>query len=128
MAHMRQQRDRLESGLLQQLTDLQVNGHPHQRLPNTLSMSFAHLAANQLLAAMSGLAVSSGAACHAGTVDVSAVLTAMRVPLEYAMGTIRFSVGRMTTTAEIDRAITLVVQAVQTLRQSALAPAPSLEG
>ena len=125
MAHMRQQRDRLERGLLQQLTDLRVNGHPEHRLPNTLSMSFAHLEANQLLALLRDLAVSSGAACHAGTVDVSAVLTAMRVPLEYAMGTIRFSVGRMTTTEEIDRAIGLVVQAVQALRQSTVAPSPS---
>lgn len=123
-SHMRQMRDRLETGLRRRLTDMRVNGHPELRLPNTLSVSFAHLAANRLLAAMPGLAVSSGAACHADTVEVSAVLTAMQVPLEYAMGTIRFSVGKMTTPEEIDRAIDIVVQAVQSLRQSALESAP----
>jgi cysteine desulfurase len=108
--------------LLQHLTDLRVNGHPELRLPNTLSMSFAHLEANRLLATLTGLAASSGAACHAEAVDVSAVLTAMQVPLEYAMGTLRFSVGKMTTAEEIDRALAMVRQAVQHLRQAALAP------
>jgi cysteine desulfurase len=123
MAHMRLLRDRLEAGLQRHLTELRVNGHPDLRLPNTLSMSFAHLAANGLLAAMTGIAASSGAACHADSVDVSAVLTAMQVPLEYAMGTIRFSVGKMTTPEEIDRAVAMVVQAVSQLRQATPAPA-----
>jgi cysteine desulfurase len=118
MAHMRLLRDRLEAGLQQHLTDLRVNGHPDLRLPNTLSLSFARLQANSLLAAMSGIAASAGAACHADTVDVSAVLTAMRVPLEYAMGTVRFSVGKMTTLEEIDRAVAIVVQAVRQQRQA----------
>jgi len=66
---------------------------------------------------MEGIAASSGAACHADTVEVSAVLTAMHVPLAYAMGTLRFSVGKMTTQADIDRALDIVVQAVHRLRQ-----------
>jgi cysteine desulfurase len=93
------------------------------RLPNTLSVSFAHLEANRLLAAMEGVAASSGAACHADTIDVSAVLTAMQVPLEYAMGTIRFSVGKTTTPEDIDCAIAIVVRAVQHLRTAASHPA-----
>jgi cysteine desulfurase len=120
-AHMRAMRDRLETGLQQRLSDLRRNGHAVYRLPNTLSVSFAGIAANSLLAAMEGIAASSGAACHADTVDVSSVLTAMQVPLEYAMGTIRFSVGKMTTTEEIDHALDMVVRAVQDLRQQPLA-------
>jgi cysteine desulfurase NifS len=123
MAHMRQMHDRLAAGLQQHLSDLRVNGHPEMRLPNTLSVSFAHLEANRLLAAMEGVAASSGAACHADTIDVSAVLTAMQVPLEYAMGTIRFSVGKTTTPEDIDRAIAIVVWAVRHLRTAASHPA-----
>jgi cysteine desulfurase NifS len=119
MAHMQQMRDRLETGLRQQVQNVLVNGHPEQRLPNTLSVSFAHLEANGLLAAMEGVAASSGAACHADTVEVSAVLTAMQVPLAYAMGTIRFSVGKMTTPEDIDRALDIVVPAVHRQRQQA---------
>lgn len=117
MAHMQQMRDRLAAGLTQQVQDIRVNGHPERRLPNTLSVSFAHLEANGLLAAMAGVAASSGAACHADTVEVSAVLTAMHVPLVYAMGTIRFSVGKMTTPEDIDRALDVVVPAVHRRRQ-----------
>jgi cysteine desulfurase len=117
MAHMQQMRDRLEVGVRRRLPDIRSNGHPVDRLPNTLSVSFPHLEANRLLESMDGIAASSGAACHADAVDVSAVLTAMQVPLEYAMGTLRFSVGKMTTSEEIDRAIDIVVQTVQRLRR-----------
>jgi cysteine desulfurase len=118
MEHMQQMRDRLQAGLQQRLSDLRVNGHPTRRLPNTLSVSFAHLQAHDLLAAMPGVAASSGSACHADTVEISSVLAAMRVPLDEAMGTIRFSVGKMTTVVEIDQAIDRVVQAVRQLRQT----------
>lgn len=116
--HMRQMRDRLEAGLRARLTDIRINGPADPRLPNTLSLSCAHLEANRLLEAMAGVAASSGAACHADTVSVSSVLTAMGVPLEFAMGTIRLSVGKMTTPEEIDRAIDVMVRAVQHLRQT----------
>jgi cysteine desulfurase len=118
MAHMQQMRDRLQATLQQHMSHLRLNGHPTRRLPNTLNMSFAHLEADRLLAAMPEVAASSGAACHADSVEVSSVLAAMQVPLDYAMGAIRFSVGKMTTEAEIDRAIDSVVRAVQQLRQA----------
>jgi cysteine desulfurase len=123
VAHMQQMRDRLQTGLQQRLSDLRVNGHPVHRLPNTLSVSFAHLLANDLLAAMPGVAASSGSACHADTVEISSVLAAMQVSLDEAMGTLRFSVGKMTTAVEIDQAIDIVVQAAQQLRQAAPEPA-----
>jgi cysteine desulfurase len=103
--HMAKMRDRLEQGLEDRFPDLKVNGHPEKRLPNTLSVSFKGLEANTILSELKNVAASAGAACHSDRVEVSPVLEAMGVPIEYAMGTIRFSVGRMTTAEEIDRAL-----------------------
>ncbi len=103
--HMRQMRDRLEQGLQGLNCDVRINGHPDKRLPNTTSVSFRGLEADRLLANLLTVAASAGAACHSDQVEVSHVLAAMNVPLEYAMGTLRFSVGRYTTLEEIDRAV-----------------------
>jgi cysteine desulfurase len=116
MAHFRAMRDRLHRGLLDRLgvEGLRLNGHPEKRLPNTLSVSFRGVEANTLLAEIGEqVAASAGAACHADRVDVSAVLAAMAVPVEWAMGTVRFSVGRGTTPEEIDRAAEVVAEAVR---------------
>jgi cysteine desulfurase len=113
---LRTLRDRLENGLKKQLTGIQVNGHPEKRLPNTCSVSFRNLEANKILAELTTVAASAGAACHSSGVSVSTVLKAMNVPLEYAMGTIRFSVGRFTTEQEIDQAIKDIVQVVEKMR------------
>jgi cysteine desulfurase len=78
-----------------------LNGHPEQRLPNTLSVSFAGRVGADILAALDGVAASTGSACHAGSVELSPVLAAMRVPPEIGMGAIRFSLGRGTTEPEI---------------------------
>ena len=107
---MKELRDRLESGLLEIGSegggpDVRVNGHPEKRLPNTSSLSFRALEADRILTALESVAASAGAACHSDRVEVSHVLVAMNVPLEYAMGTIRFFVGRFTTEEEIDRAL-----------------------
>ncbi|HWP47701.1 MAG TPA: cysteine desulfurase family protein [Candidatus Limnocylindrales bacterium] len=114
---LKKMRDRLHKGLEQKLDQIRLNGHPEKRLPNTLSIGFANLEANTLLSRMEGLAVSAGSACHSGSVEISSVLAAMKVPLEYALGTIRFSTGKMTTEEEIDQAIEIVVKAVQQIRQ-----------
>jgi cysteine desulfurase len=114
--HLRAMRDRLLTGLADELGDeaVRLNGHPVLCLPNTLSMSFRGVAANTLLSAIGDqVAASAGAACHAGEVEMSAVLRAMRVPSEWAMGTVRFSVGRETTANEIDRTVVVVAQAVR---------------
>lgn len=116
MAHFQAMRDRLHEGLLHKLGEsaLRLNGHPQQRLPNTLSLSFRNVEANVLLSEIGEqVAASAGAACHADQVDVSAVLKAMVVPPDWAMGTVRFSVGRATTADEIDRAVQLVADAVR---------------
>ena len=110
-------RDRLHNGLTAQLDSLRLNGHPDKRLPNTLSLSFKDLEANRILEEI-GLAVaaSAGAACHSDTVTLSHVLEAMKVPLEWAKGAVRFSTGRMTTPEEIDTAIAVVANAIKRLR------------
>ena len=92
---------------------IRLNGHLQHRLPNTLSISFKGQEANRILEDIGlEVAASAGAACHADSVEISHVLEAMRVPLEWAKGTLRFSVGRMTTEAEIDKTIRLVAEAV----------------
>ena len=118
MAHLQEMRDRLHEGLVGQLEDVHLNGHLDQRLPNTLSLAFEGLAADRLLAEIAGqVAASAGAACHSDEMQVSHVLTAMRIPDVRARGTVRFSMGRMTTAAEIDDAIAGIVQAVRRLRK-----------
>ena len=115
----RAMRDRLHQALLDKLGEdsTRLNGHPKERLPNTLSLSFRGVEANTLLSEIGeSVAASAGAACHADRVDVSAVLQAMQVPTEWAMGTVRFSVGRDTTSEEIDQAARIVVEAVQRLQ------------
>ena len=114
--HLKKLRDRLENGIRRKFPDIKINGHPEKRLPNTASISFRGLEANTILSELSGVAASAGAACHSDNIDVSSVLEAMNVPLEYAMGTIRFSVGRFTTTDEIDRAIEEIITVVERLQ------------
>ena len=115
---MQEMRDRLESGLRDCGADLRVNGHPEKRLPNTSSVSFKGLEADRILAGLEQVAASAGAACHSDRVEVSHVLAAMDVPMEYAMGTLRFSTGRYTTAAEIDQAVAEVRGVVLDLADS----------
>ena len=113
-AHMQRLRNRLHEGLIREMGEIRLNGHPDRRLPNTLSLSFQGLQADGILEAIgSEVAVSAGAACHSDSVEVSHVLQAMGVPLSWAGGTLRFSVGRFTTEAEIDRAVAVVSAGVK---------------
>lgn len=109
-------RDRLYEGLTTRLTDLQRNGHAQKCLPNTLSVSFHQLEANAILDQLPQVAASAGAACHSDRITVSPVLKAMGVATEWAMGTIRFSLGKMTTEEEIERTIDAVCRVVEGLR------------
>ena len=113
--HMGEMRDRLEMVLRESGADVRVNGHPEKRLPNTASVSFRGLEADRILANLPTVAASAGAACHSDQVEVSHVLAAMNVPMEYAMGTLRFSVGRFTTKEEIDRAVGEVIEVAGSL-------------
>lgn len=118
--HMREMRDRLEAGLLRAFPEARVNGHLQRRLPNTASVSFKGLEADAILDGLSEVAASAGAACHSDRIDVSPVLRAMDVPIEYAMGTIRLSVGRYTTTEEVDRAVVEIAAVVSKMMRRSL--------
>lgn len=114
--HMAAMRERLEMGIKSTFPWIKVNGHPETRLPNTSSISFRGVEANTIISECTSVAVSAGAACHADRVDVSAVLQAMHIPLEYAMGTIRFSVGRYTSSEDIDQAVDVIRAVVKRLQ------------
>jgi cysteine desulfurase len=116
--HMQAMRDRLHAAIASGLSEVRLNGHPEMRLPNTLSLSFRGLEANRILEAIGlEVAASAGAACHADSVEISHVLKAMAVPVEWAKGTLRLTTGRMTTATEIDRAADVIVNAVKAMRK-----------
>lgn len=112
---LRELRERLYQGLMQQGVQLALNGHPTERLPNTLNLSFTGIDSNSLLAALPEIAASTGSACHAGETEPSAVLLAMGTPREQALGAVRFSLGRWTTAEEVDQAVTFLVERLRTL-------------
>lgn len=88
--------------------DLQLNGHPTERLPNTLNVSFAGRIGSEVLAALDNVAASTGSACHSGRHELSPVLKAMGVPERIGLGAVRFSLGRGTTRYEIDFVLQLL--------------------
>ncbi len=96
-------RDRLWDGLRARFGDgVVLNGHPTERLPNTLNVSFVGRPGADVLAGLGDVAASTGSACHAGSVELSPVLTAMGVEPRVGMGAVRLSLGRTTTREEID--------------------------
>jgi len=113
---VRRLRDLLEEELRNRLPQIRINGHPTERLPNTLSVSFPGIEANRIVSVLSNtVACSRGAACHSDKVSLSHVLEAMKVPVEYAMGTIRFSLGYATTDADIRHAVEALLNAIARL-------------
>ncbi|MDY6873277.1 MAG: selenide, water dikinase SelD, partial [Chloroflexota bacterium] len=118
LKHFTAMRDRLHEKLRAELPEgsFLLNGHPDLRLSNTLSLAFHRIEANTFLAEIGDrVAASAGAACHTDEIDLSHVLKAMQVPIDYAMGTVRFSVGRHTTADEIDRAVEIMVKSLRLL-------------
>jgi cysteine desulfurase len=115
MGHTQKMRDLLYAGLRQQCGEIRLNGHPEKRLPNTLSVCFKSIEANTLLAGVESVAASAGAACHSDSVKISSVLQAMQVPLEYAMGAVRFSTGKMTTAEEVNHTVAVFVKTARRL-------------
>ncbi|MBU8891585.1 MAG: selenide, water dikinase SelD [Bacteroidales bacterium] len=111
ITHMQSLRNLLYKNLKESLPDIKLNGHPEHGLPNTLNISFPGVEANILLNELEskGIAASAGAACHTDSIDISPVLTAIKLNSEYAMGTIRFSVGKYTTEQEIDKASQIIL-------------------
>ncbi len=106
MDRVRDLRDRFWSALQDSFgAAVTLNGHPLQRLPNTLNVSFAGHAGAEILGRLEGVAASTGSACHEGRIELSPVLEAMGVPPEIGMGTLRFSLGRGTSEEEIDQVV-----------------------
>lgn len=99
-------RDRFEDELLRAYPGrVSRNGHPELRLPNTSNLNFIGRTGAEVLAALGTVAASTGSACHAGSVELSPVLRAMGVPEREGIGAVRFSLGRFTTTEEIDEVL-----------------------
>jgi len=113
MKSARQLRD-LFWNLLQDAFGDQValNGHPTERLPNTLNVSVIGKAGSEILDRVENVAASTGSACHSGSLELSPVLKAMKIPPHIGMGAIRFSLGRTTTREEIESTVALLTKAV----------------
>ncbi|MBI5327664.1 MAG: cysteine desulfurase NifS [Deltaproteobacteria bacterium] len=116
--HITALRDRLEKGLMQRVTHVRLNGHPIERIPNTVNLSFEFAEGESLLLNldMKGIAASSGSACTSGTLEPSHVLVAMGVPMEASHSSVRFSLGRGNTIEDIDYVIDVLPAMVERMR------------
>jgi cysteine desulfurase len=116
--HVRTLRDRLTSTLFEQIEDLKLNGHPEKRLPNNINLIVKYVEGEALLVKLDalGIEVSSGSACTSGSLDPSHVLSAIGVPPEEARGSIRITLGRLTTSDDISYVIEEFPRVVKELR------------
>lgn len=112
-------RDRLQQGILAQISEASVNGDGPARVPNTSNIRFEHVDGEAMVIALDlkGLAVATGAACSSGAIEASHVLTAMGLRADQARGSIRLSLGKQTTDEDIDIALALVPETVARLRE-----------
>jgi cysteine desulfurase len=120
---LRALRDRLWDEVRARVPDVRLNGHPTARLPGTCNLSFRHVESESIVLGLDlkGVAVSAGSACTSGNVEPSYVLVAMGVPLPWAMGAVRCSLGRSTAAEDIDYMVECVRSVVAKLRE--LSPA-----
>ena len=110
-------RERLRKGIMDQLPESYLNGHPTERLPGNANISFAYVEGEGLMMGMKEVAVSSGSACTSASLEPSYVLRALGVGDELAHSSIRFGIGRFNTEAEVDYVVDLVVREVNRLRE-----------
>ena len=115
-ARQRQLRDELWERLHAGIPGLRLNGHPHERLPNTLNVAFPGVLGTALLAAAPEIAASTGSACHAGEESPSPILMAMGLKAGVALGAVRLSLGRSTTSDDVAIAASALLRAYRTLR------------
>ncbi len=109
-------RERLRSGIMNQLPETYVNGHPVERLPGNMNISFAYVEGEALMMGIKEIAVSSGSACTSASLEPSYVLRALGVGDELAHSSLRFGLGRFNTEEEVDFVVDHVVKAVNHLR------------
>lgn len=112
-------RDHLEQGILQTIPDVKVNGDPAHRVPNTTNISFGYIEGESILMYLNdfGICASSGSACTSGSLEPSHVLRAMKVPFQFAHGSIRFSLSDQTTQADIDTVLKELPPIIARLRE-----------
>ena len=110
-------REQLYHGLSKQIDLIHLNGHPTQRVPGNLNLSFEFVESQSILLGLKEIALSSGSACNSDSVEPSYVLRAMEVKDELALGAIRFGLGRHNTKAEIDTVVECVAAQVTRLRE-----------
>jgi cysteine desulfurase len=121
-------RDRLEAGIVERIEGAFVNGDPARRQPNTLNVGFDGVKGESLVMALDleGVACSTGSACSSGSIEASHVLTAIGLSSDQARSSIRLSLGRYNTEADVDQALEVMPQVVERLR--ALSPRYSSAG
>ena len=110
-------RDRLQAQIMASLDECYLNGHPTERLPHNLNISFAYVEGEALLMGVKEIALSSGSACTSATLEPSYVLRALGVGSDLAHSSIRFGLGRFTTDEEVDYTAKRMVEAVTRLRE-----------
>jgi cysteine desulfurase len=110
-------RDRLQEGIMKGMDEVYLNGHPTERLPNNLNVSFAYVEGEALLMGVKEIALSSGSACTSATLEPSYVLRALGVGSDLAHSSIRFGLGRFTTDEEVEYTIDRMIKAVTHLRE-----------
>jgi cysteine desulfurase len=115
-ARLTAMRNRLQTAIMEGLEESYLNGHPTNRLPGNLNISFAYVEGESLLMGMKDIALSSGSACTSATLEPSYVLRALGVGVELAHSSIRFGLGRFNTDEEIDYTIKKVIEIVTKLR------------
>ncbi|MDD5427929.1 MAG: cysteine desulfurase NifS [Candidatus Omnitrophica bacterium] len=111
-------RDRLYNGIISRIEDVRLNGHPKNRLPNTLNVGFKYLEGEGIILNldMEGVGVSTGSACTSGSLEPSHVLTAMGVDPAETQGSVRFSLGRDNTKEDIDYVLEVLPPIIKRLR------------
>jgi len=110
-------RDRLQAGIMNALDEVYLNGHPTQRLPHNLNISFAYVEGESLLMGVKEIALSSGSACTSATLEPSYVLRALGVGSDLAHSSIRFGLGRFNTDEEVEYTIKRIIETVTRLRE-----------
>ena len=117
-AKMTALRDRLMTGIQARISEVTLNGHPTNRLPNNVNFSFKYIEGESILLMldMNGIAASSGSACTSGSLDPSHVLLALGLPHEIAHGSVRLTLGDETTEEDIDYTIDVLEKTVARLR------------
>jgi cysteine desulfurase len=119
IAYLSKLRDKLERTLLKDCSDVRINGDPENRLPNTTNISFEYVEGEAILLRLNeyGVCASSGSACTSGSLEPSRVLRAMGIPFTAIHGSIRFSLSRYNTEAEIDKVSEIMPKIIKELRE-----------